>query len=232
MRDPTLVRTAESVLELYRTAALSVPIISVIERACRVAQISPTSDSFLHELLYRTIHAIGNVDLAVRADGNKMRLAEFADTFPGLSGRREDLAVQIQPQDLTGEAVHHVNLVFTDFKGARQTRVFQLSDEGSVGIEDLDSLILAIRNPEQAFGIDCDSVSHFELSGLLPLATPGLDELATLVEFQDASVAIRAGGVSLDDEDLSVATDRHVVRLVQQARSPSLVPLALLTLST
>src|SRR5262245_23411592 len=74
-------------------------------------------------------------------------------------------------------------------------------------------------------------MSHLELARFLPLPAPRLDEAAALVELQDARVAIRTGRVALDDEDLSVAADGHVVRLIQQTRSTALVPIALLTLA-
>ena len=109
---------------------------------------------------------------------------------------------------------------------ARQAGVLHLPDERAVGVEDLDALILAVGHPEQALGIDGDAVSDFELPGLLAFAAPRLDEPAGLVELQHPRVAARPRRVSLHDEDVAVAGDGDVVRLIQLARSRRLVPLA------
>src|SRR5262245_49841127 len=74
-----------------------------------------------HELLDTGINAVRDVDLAFRAHGNHMRLAEFAQTFSWLAGGGEYLTVEIQFEDLSGEAVHHVNVLSTDIEAAWQT---------------------------------------------------------------------------------------------------------------
>ena len=101
-----------------------------------------------------------------------------------------------------------------------------LPHERSVGVEDLDALIFAVRHPEQSLSIDGDAVSDLELAGRLAFAAPGLDEPAGLVELQDPCVAARPGRMSLHDEDVSVPGDGDVIRLIQLAGSRGLVPLA------
>ena len=98
------------------------------------------------------------------------------------------------------------------------------------GIEDLDALVLAIHHPQQPLGIDGDAVRDLELTRALALAAPRLEEPAGLVELEHPRVAVRSWRVSLHDEDVAVARDGNIVRLIQLARSRRLVPLAGLSL--
>src|SRR5665213_3817945 len=67
---------------------------------------------FLHELLNGPIHRIGDVNLALRAYRDEVRFAELA---PGTSGSRfphrgENFSVEIELENLTREAVDHVDV--------------------------------------------------------------------------------------------------------------------------
>src|SRR5262245_54649 len=111
-----------------------------------------------------------------------MRFAEFPDAFSGLPCRREDLTVEIHFQELSCEAIHHIDVLRTDLETARQARILHFSDELSIRIEYLYSLILAVRHPQLTFSIERESMCHIEFPGLFSFAAPGLDELAVLIE--------------------------------------------------
>src|SRR4051812_39638800 len=101
---------------------------------------------FLHELLHRAIHGIGNVNVALGAHGNEVRLAEFS---PGarsawLSNRSENFSLQVHLQKLPRETVDHIDVLFADVQRTRQSGVLHFADVLTVLIENLDSLILAI----------------------------------------------------------------------------------------
>ena len=109
--------------------------------------------------------------------------------------------------------------------------VLHFADVFAVLIENLDSLILAIGHPQQALGVDGDPVRDVELAGLGSFSAPGLDELAVLVELEDARIAFPgAGRVALGDEQISVGAEDDIVGLVEKLRSGSFIPLARLAL--
>ena len=117
-----------------------------------------------------------------------MRLAEF----PHLPVDAEHLAFEVEFQNLAGEAIHHRDAVFPDQQAAGQACVLDLANERSFLIKDLDAGILAIRDPELSFGIDGNSVCDAEFTRVCSSSTPGLDELARLVELQNSRIACRA----------------------------------------
>jgi hypothetical protein len=79
------------------------------------------------------------------------------------------------------------------------------------------------------FGVDGRPVRHVELPWGRSLAAPRLDETPGLVELQHARIALRAWRVTLDDEDVAVCGDGHVVGLIQQARASGFIPLTRLS---
>src|ERR1700704_6505415 len=197
--------------------------------ASRNGRATPLS---LHEVLDGSVDAVGDVELALRAYCDEVRLAELADAFSGLSRCREHLAIQIEPQNLPGKAVDHVDVLVPDIQRTRQTGVFQFLDEFSVGIEDLDSLVFAVGDPEQAFGVNRNSMRDFEFSRLLAFPAPGFDETTSLVELEDAWISSGTRSVPLHDKDVSAAAERDVIRLIQVARSGGFVPCARLSLGS
>ena len=83
------------------------------------------------------------------------------------------------------------------------------------------------------YGVDRDSVGDLELAGFGALAAPKLDELAVLVEFEDAGILRYAapsgsGRVALRDEQVSVGGDSDVIRFIKKMRFTA--PLARLAL--
>src|SRR5580704_3976534 len=85
---------------------------------------------------------------------------------PGFSDCGEHLSVQIQPQQLTRKTVDHVDVLFANIQRARQASVLNFADIFPVLVKDLDSLILAVGNPQQTLRVDGDPVSNIELTGL------------------------------------------------------------------
>ena len=88
-----------------------------------------------------------------------MRFAELADARSGLPRRGQDVAPQIQFEQLTGKAVHHEHRVSANRERAREAGELHLANEGAVLIEHLDPLVLAIRRPEQPTRVDADAVA-------------------------------------------------------------------------
>src|ERR1700689_5440124 len=103
--------------------------------------------SFLYELVQRTIHGVGDVNLFPCAHRDRVSLAEFAQTFSGFSRHGQYIAVEVQFQDLAREAVHHIYVLVTDLNRAGQAGVLQLFNKRSVLVENLNSLVLPVRNP-------------------------------------------------------------------------------------
>src|SRR5439155_17170613 len=118
----------------------------------------------------------------------------------------------------------HVDVLAADIHAARQTSILELADEGAVGIEDLDPLILAVGHPQQSLRIERDAVGDVELTRGLPFAAPRLDEAAGLVELEHPGIATGSRRVSLRDEDIAVRADGDVVRLIQFVRPSGFVP--------
>src|SRR5579862_4555935 len=85
-------------------------------------------------------------------------------------------------------------------------------------------VVFAVGYPEQAVRVDSEAVGYVELASLGAFATPALDELAVLVELEDARVAFAgAGSVALGDEDVTVGGVGDVVGLVEEAGSDKLL---------
>ena len=154
-----------------------------------------------------------------------MRLAELAGTLSWFSERRQDLAIQIHPDQLSCEAVHHVDVLLADVEAARQPLVFDFPDERSVLLEDLDTLILPIRNPQQTLGVDIDAVRDLELTRPVPLPPHDLMNVPSLLNLMRARRRSDLS-VSLHDEDVAAIGNDDVVGLIELAGAAGLVPLA------
>src|SRR5262249_34767784 len=113
---------------------------------------------------------------------------------------------------------------------ARQAGIFEFTDEFSIRIEDLNSLVLPVGHPELAFGIERQSVRNIEFAGLFAFSAPRLDELSILIELEDARISVCTGRVSLRHEDIAIRSDRDIVRLVEKLRR--LVPCAAVALGS
>src|SRR5690606_38422445 len=132
----------------------------------------------------------------------------------------------VELQQLTGEAVHHPDVVAREIDRAGKARVAKLPQMVAFLIKDLDAGVLAVHHPEIAGVIDHDGVCDLELAGRVALAAPRLHERAVRAELEDARIAALAGQVTLCDEEIAVRSESDVVRLVQQARPRTFVPVA------
>src|SRR5215475_5760460 len=95
-------------------------------RLLRSTSWAPSSSDrrlLLNELLHCPVHGIRNVDVALGAYSDKMSLAELAHAISRLAHGGQDVAVQIQPQKLPRESIHHVNVFRSDVQSARQAGV-------------------------------------------------------------------------------------------------------------
>src|SRR5262249_4309388 len=154
-----------------------------------------------------------------------MSLTELAHAVPGFPHGGQDVAVEIQPQKLPCESVHHVNVFRADIQSARQAGVLNLANEFPVLIEDLKSLVFPVSDPKQALGVDRQAMGYVEFAGIGSFSAPRLDEISVLVELEHARIAsTRSGRVPLGDEHVSILRDGDVVRLIKEVRG--LIPLA------
>src|SRR5262249_16590835 len=146
------------------------------------------------------------------------------------AGCGEDFSVKIHFEDLAGETVDHEDGLLSDVEAARQTGVLQFLDEFSVRVKELDPLVFTIRDPELPLGIEGKTVRDVELTGLFPFTTPRLDELASLIELQNARVSPLPGRVALSNKDVAVAADDDVIGLVELVGLRRFIPRARLPL--
>src|SRR5580698_3433260 len=159
--------------------------------------------------------SIGDVDLSPGADRNKVSFPEFTQTFSRFSRHGQNLAAQIHFQELARESVHHKYVLVADLKRAGQSGILHLFKERAVLVENLNSLILPVRDPEPSLSIHCDAMRHVKFTGRAPLAAPGLQESSVLVEFQHARIAL-ARAVPLYQKNIAIAAKGQIIWLVQQ----------------
>ncbi len=107
-----------------------------------------------------------------------------------------------------------MNVSIADLKRTRQPGVLQFLQVVPVLIEDLDSLILAIGDPEPSVGVDRDPVGNVELSGTFAFSAPGLYESSVPVELHDARISNGSRRMPLSDEYIAAGADGDVGWLV------------------
>src|SRR5712691_10072560 len=176
---------------------------------------------FPHKPMDGGIDGVGNPDVAFRADRNHVGFAELAEALAGLSRGGKHLAIEVQAQNLAGESVDHMNVSIADLKRTRQSGVLQFLQIVPVLIEDLDSLILAIGDPEPSVGVDGDPVGNVELAGTFAFSAPGLYESPVPVELHDARISIGSRRMPLSDEYIAAGADGDVGWLVDLSRLSS-----------
>src|SRR6516165_9359398 len=154
-----------------------------------------------------------------------MSFAELTEALSGFPGGRDDPAIQIEPQQLAGKTVDHVNVLFAYRNAAGQAGILEFPDEFAALVEDLNSLILAVGHPQLAVGVDGDSVSHVESAGFRAPAAPALDKGSAFVELEYARITL-VGRVSLDHKEVAVAADCEVIRFGEATRPGGFIPLA------
>src|SRR5262249_46186549 len=130
----------------------------------------------------------------------------------------DHLAVQLQLVDLA--VVERLGIVGVravdvlvragrDADGHRRADVRDLRLHVAVAVEYLDPLVAGVGDVDVALGVEDDAADGAELAGLAAARSPGLDEVAVLVELRHARVAdpgVRAVG----DVDVAGLVPRDV----------------------
>src|SRR5216684_3796734 len=99
------------------------------------------------------------------------------------------------------------DIVLVDVDAARTAELRPLVDEIAVLIEDLDTVVAAVAKEQPAARIHRQRVRAVDLAGRAALLAPGLDELAGLVELDDAGVGVAA--VAVGNENVAIGRDQR-----------------------
>src|SRR6267378_2065686 len=91
------------------------------------------------------------------------------------------------------------DIVLVDVDAARAAELRPLVDEVAVLIEDLDAVVAAVAKEQPAARVHRQRVRAVDLAGCAALLAPGLDELAGLVELDDAGIGVAAVTVGNDN---------------------------------
>ena len=122
--------------------------------------------------------------------------------------RKRDVALAV-------DELADVDEVVLDEDVLRPLHVGPLGEVLAGRAEDLDAVVLAIRDEDPPVGVDPGAVREVELAGTVPGLTPGLEELATVAEAVDATVAVAV-------RDVEVARRSHgeVGRTIERRARP------------
>src|SRR5262249_34857996 len=119
-----------------------------------------------------------------------------------------DLAV-VERLGIVGvRAVQILMLTRRDADGVGRTDVGDLRLRRAIAVEHLDPLVAGVGDVDVALRVERDAVQHAELARLTAAVSPGLDEVAVLVELGDASITV--GGDAVGDVDVTAAIPRDV----------------------
>src|SRR5262245_20105621 len=172
------------------------------------------SGRLLDEFLDAPVQRVGHIDIVRGAHRDGVRLAELAERLALAAGDPEHVAGKIELEHLAGMAMGEPEvLVGRDEQAARRAWVLRLAQEGSVRVEHLDALVVAVGHVDEALGIDRHGMRDVELARSLALASPRRDEVAVAVELEYARLAL---AVTLHHVNVTVGGKGHVVRLVEQ----------------
>src|SRR5262245_6273099 len=125
--------------------------------------------------------------------------AEFLRQLPRPPEPADDLSIELQLVDLAVVerlGIVRVRAVEILMRAGRDADRVRRADTGdlrfhvAVAVEDLDALVAGIRDVDVPLRVERDAVQHVELSRLGAALSPRLDEVAVLVEFRDARVAV------------------------------------------
>src|SRR5215510_15060361 len=157
----------------------------------------------------------GAVDVPSRVGGDALGGAAGPRPAPllhrlGIWNERRDLAVlgaadaqtalEAGVLGVVGLGIGDIDgVVLVDEDAARPTELLPFREEFSVLVEDLDTAVGAVADEQPSARIHGERVRHVEFARPGTLLAPGLDELAVLVELDDAGVGVAT--MSIGDED-------------------------------
>src|SRR5262249_55328368 len=103
------------------------------------------------------IQGVGDVDLVLGADRQKMRFAELAERLSLLAHGAEHVALAIELEHLAGVAVRKPEvLLAVDEQPAGRAGKLPFALILTLGIEHLNALIVAVGDVEKPAGVDGD----------------------------------------------------------------------------
>src|SRR5262245_65413924 len=104
--------------------------------------------------------------------------------------------------------IGHVNdVVLVNEDAARPAKLEPLVDVVALLVENLDTVIAAIGEKESRARIHREGMGNLHLARTGALLSPGLDELAVLVELDDACISVSA--MSIGEKDVAIRRNEH-----------------------
>src|SRR5271165_224269 len=114
--------------------------------------------------------------------------------------------------------IGHVNrIVPIDIDPARPAELFPFLQKLAILVEDLYAIVGAIADEQASARIECQCMRSIKVARCGSLLAPSLDELAVLVELDDAR--IRFAAMSVGHEDVAVGSHYDVGRLIEFVRA-------------
>src|SRR6266403_851807 len=102
---------------------------------------------------------------------------------------------------------HVDDVILVNEDAARPAKLEPLVDVVALLVENLDTVIAAIGEKEPPARIHREGMGNVHLARTGALLSPGLDELAVLVELDDTRISVSA--MSIGDEDVAVRSNEH-----------------------
>src|SRR4029077_12384857 len=152
--------------------------------------------------------------------------AEFLGHLAGAAELADDGSIQFDLVDFAGlvDVARRIGIGDVEHRigtggQADRLRVSEIADlrlEGAVIVEDLDAVVVAVGDVNIALCIHGDTADIVELALARALLAPALDELAVLVEFGDARIALAIG-----NENVALGIPGDIGRTVEDILRPS-----------
>ena len=117
-----------------------------------------------------------------------------------------------------GLRVGHIHgVVLIDENSAGAAKLFPLSDEFAVLIENLDAVVGTVAHKKTPLGIECKRVGRIEFTGSRPQLSPFHDKFSILRELHDARIdlRIRRGTVAVGHKQIAVGRHDESRRTVE-----------------
>ena len=153
-----------------------------------------------------------------------MRFAVLARRLALRAGDAEHLAVHVELHDLAGVAVGKPDAAAVDDEAAGRAEQRSFLHVVAVGVENLDALVAAVGDVDEAVGVERDRMRQVEFAGAAAALAPALQVVAVAVEAQHAVFSLAA--VALRDVDVAVRRDGDVVGFREQPQRRGRMPLA------